>query len=169
MALALQPRRHVSYPSPEFPGPPTIGLSIPDTWLTIGPDAYLQPDRKVDLAVCAPSPVDGVTPSIAATVIRTLPAEDPERLLTDLVADDVAQVPGSELVVSRYQTRPRPTACCVSRSRRPGKLMEHLQILTYVHDERLAHLVHLTGVYAADSEAGRAAVYDILGPVGAER
>ncbi len=164
MTIATAPRRQVSYPSIEFPGPPTIGLSVPDSWLSIAPDDYLQPGRKVDLAVCAPSPIDGVTPSIAATTIRTLPVPDPEALLTDLVADDLAQVPGTQLVTSRYQASPRPTICCVSRSQRPQKLMEHLQILTYVHDERLAHIIHLTGVYAAGSAEGCAAIYDVLGP-----
>ena len=43
--------------------------------------------------------------------------------------------------------------------------MEHLQVLAYVHGERMAHVINMTGVYAAGSEEGRKAIFNILGPV----
>lgn len=161
---AVTSRRPVIYPSTEFPGPPTIGLSVPDSWIAIDPADYLLPNRRVDLAVRGPAPIDGVTPSVAGSVLRTLPASDPERFLTDLLQREIEQSPELEFVTSQYRHQPRPTVCGVTRSQFPGMLMEHLQVLAYVHDDRLAHVIYLTGVYAARSKQGRADIFDILGP-----
>jgi hypothetical protein len=160
-------RKHAVFPSDEFPGPPTIGLSIPSNWVLIEPADYVQPLRKIDLAVCAPAPIDGVTPSVVASVIRTLPVEDPESVLTDLLNREVAEQSSSEVLTSRYQTDPRPSLNALIRDQFPGKVMEHLQVLTYVHDDRLAHILNVTGVYAAGSKQGRRAIFDVIGPTGA--
>ena len=161
-------RKQAVFPSAEFPGPPTIGLSIPSDWVLIEPADYVQPLRKIDLAVCGPAPVDGVTPSIVVSVIRTLPVEDPKTVLTDLLDREVAEQSSSELLTSRYQTDPRPSLNAIIRDQFPGKVMDHLQVLTYVHDDRLAHILNVTGVYAAGSDHGRRAVFDVIGPTGAD-
>ena len=162
----LDERKQAVYPSAEFPGPPTVGLSIPSDWVFIEPADYVQPLRKIDLAVCASSPIDGVTPSVVVSVIRTLPVEDPEAVLTDLLNREVAEQSSSMLMTSRYQTEPRPSLNAIIRDQFPGKVMEHLQILSYIHDDRLAHILNVTGVYAAGSTQGRQAVFDIIGPTG---
>ncbi len=157
-------RRMVGYPSPAFPGPPRIQLAIPEDWLAIEPSAYIRPDRKVDLAVCAPAPVDGVTPSVVMTVLRALPTDDPEGFLETALEHEMDGRVNTELMVKRYQNQPRPALNAVTQTQLPGKLMEHLQVLTYIDDPRMAHVINVTGVYAADSSLGRDLILGIIGP-----
>ncbi len=152
----------VTFPSALFPGPPTIGLRVPATWKAISPSDYVQPMRKVDMAVCGPEPIDGVTPSIVASVLRTLPLSSAETFLTELFEQESKEY--DEVITSRYHATPRPTMAAVCQSQFPGKRMKHLQILSYIHSDHLAHIVNITGVYAAGSKQGKETIFTILEP-----
>lgn len=156
----------VVFPSNQFPGPPAIGLSIPESWIAIEPSDYVHPSQKIDLAVCGPAPIDGVTPAIVVSVMRTLPIDDPDRMLTELLNRETEQRQSAVIVTSRFQAEPRPSINAVIQDKFPGKVMEHLYILSYVHDDRLAHIISISGVCAAGSEEGRRTIFDIIGPKG---
>ncbi len=152
----------VTFPSTLFPGPPTIGLRIPPSWIALSPRNYVQPARKVDMAVCGPRPIDGVTPSIVVTVLRTLPLRSPQTFLTELFDQESKEY--DEVIEKQYLSLPRPTIAAVTRSQFPNKRMEHLQVLSYVHDNHLAHIINTTGVYAAGSQDGKQVVFNIIEP-----
>lgn len=144
--------RSIGYPSNRFPGPPAVGLSIPEAWLPVNPAAYIRFGPKIDLAVVGPSVVDGVRPSLIVSTTRTDPTDDPRQVLAQLVAAG-----GDEERVGRGSFGNQGDHVCHAVGYEDvddGRSVRRLQCMIYHHHPMIAHVVTVIGSVAASDLGG---------------
>ena len=155
--------RSIVFPSPQFPGPPAVGLDVPERWLPVTPETYLRFGPKVDLAVVGPAVVDGLRPSLVVSTTRTEPSNDPQRLLADLV-----MAAGDEGRLRRGSFANRGDHVCHVVGYEDiddGRPVRRLQCLIYSHNPLVAHVITVIGSVAAGDEAGMEELSAMLGTV----
>ena len=156
-------KRSIGFPSAQFPGPPAIGLDVPERWLPVTSETYLRFGPKVDLAVVGPDVVDGVRPSLVVSTTRTEPSDDPRRLLAGLITAG-----GDEDRLRRGSFADRGDHVCHAVGYEDvddGRPVRRLQCLVYSHNPHVAHVVTVIGSAAAGDEVAMEELSAMLGTV----
>ena len=164
--------RSISYPSAHFPGPPTVGLDVPETWRPIMPEAYLQFGPKVDLAVVGPEVTGGVRSSLVVSVNRTLATDAPADLLTKMAESFTGDADLQRASVLEPSQTPTDSGSDLHRCHvatydddEDGLPVRRMCCTIYVHGDHMAHVVSVIGTVSIGDRPGLdalAAMFDTL-------